>query len=222
LGSKATQRQRAREALEDGQPPFRLVVGNTDIHIDEVIVHAVGDAIQESGRGPDVECVSCPTMEAIESHARRHSIDLFVIVLNSLTDCTVNTVLRRIRAFKVTHRKPILALAGFHPPSHSPSSFRAAALEAGVDAFLWFPFSLDELKHKVECLFTQNGEATEPTEATTVRRGQIDYPTEGFELRWDAEALHIQVTDYEAGTLSITWDDILSLARIARGGRCPS
>jgi hypothetical protein len=47
------------------------------------------------------------------------------------------------------------------------------------------------------------------------REGTIEYLEEGFLLKWDARELCIMVTDYHAGSLRLSWKDLLALARVA-------
>jgi hypothetical protein len=45
--------------------------------------------------------------------------------------------------------------------------------------------------------------------------GHIDYPREGFTIFWDAHGLRIDVIDYNAKPLHLSWDTILDLAKRA-------
>jgi len=47
------------------------------------------------------------------------------------------------------------------------------------------------------------------------RSGRIDYDPEGFILFWDNVGLSIQVTDYHAGILQLSWNTVLDLAKRA-------
>jgi hypothetical protein len=46
--------------------------------------------------------------------------------------------------------------------------------------------------------------------------GRLDYSDEGYAVVWDADGLHIETLDYHVGTLSLSWETILDLARRAR------
>ncbi|OGP49623.1 MAG: hypothetical protein A2Y79_04815 [Deltaproteobacteria bacterium RBG_13_43_22] len=48
--------------------------------------------------------------------------------------------------------------------------------------------------------------------------GHIDYPREGFTIFWDAHGLRIDVIDYNAEPLYLSWDTILDLAKRAGSG----
>jgi hypothetical protein len=48
--------------------------------------------------------------------------------------------------------------------------------------------------------------------------GRLDFPQEGFALFWDNAGLHIEVIDYHAEVLHLTWDTLLDLARRAGHG----
>ena len=52
-------------------------------------------------------------------------------------------------------------------------------------------------------------------EAEPQRAGRIEYVEQGFILHWDETGLQIQVTDYHARPLRLSWKDILALARVA-------
>ncbi len=43
----------------------------------------------------------------------------------------------------------------------------------------------------------------------------LDFPREGYELRWDADGLLVRATDYHAGELKLPWKLLLELARKA-------
>lgn len=47
--------------------------------------------------------------------------------------------------------------------------------------------------------------------------GAIEYVVEGYVLRWGAAGLEIQATEYRAGKLRLSWDDLRGLA--LRSGR---
>ncbi len=47
-------------------------------------------------------------------------------------------------------------------------------------------------------------------------RGEIVYEQQGFAIRWDPVGLEIDVIDYHAKTLRLSWKDLLALERIAR------
>ena len=52
-------------------------------------------------------------------------------------------------------------------------------------------------------------------EAEPERAGRIEYVEQGFILHWDEMGLQIQVTDYHAKPLRLSWKEILSLAKVA-------
>jgi len=47
--------------------------------------------------------------------------------------------------------------------------------------------------------------------------GEIEYPGEGFTLRWNPDGLEIHVTEYHAEVLTVPWSTLLELARKAKG-----
>jgi len=49
------------------------------------------------------------------------------------------------------------------------------------------------------------------------RNGRIEYLEEGFILHWDEHHLSVEVIDYHATVLRLTWKDVLALAGIASG-----
>jgi len=49
------------------------------------------------------------------------------------------------------------------------------------------------------------------------RSGKIEYPSEGFSVHWDRTGLEIQVTEYHAGILRLSWGTVLELASKAAG-----
>lgn len=44
------------------------------------------------------------------------------------------------------------------------------------------------------------------------KTGSIDLPREGYCIKWDEVGLQIEVTDYHAEKLNLSWMDILMLA----------
>ncbi len=42
--------------------------------------------------------------------------------------------------------------------------------------------------------------------------GTIQHPAEGFSIRWSRRGLEIQVTDYHATRLRLSWSSLLELA----------
>ena len=44
------------------------------------------------------------------------------------------------------------------------------------------------------------------------KTGSIDLPREGYFIKWDPDGLQIEVTDYHAEKLNLSWVDILMLA----------
>jgi hypothetical protein len=48
--------------------------------------------------------------------------------------------------------------------------------------------------------------------------GYLDFPSEGIRIFWDESGLRIQVIDYHAGILQLSWETILDLAQRARKG----
>ena len=50
------------------------------------------------------------------------------------------------------------------------------------------------------------------------KTGSIDLPREGYCIKWDEGGLQIEATDYHAGTLNLSWTDILTLAEQYRPG----
>ncbi len=46
--------------------------------------------------------------------------------------------------------------------------------------------------------------------------GRIEYPDQGFAVVWDERGLTIEVLDYHAGPLHLSWETIRDLARRAR------
>jgi hypothetical protein len=49
------------------------------------------------------------------------------------------------------------------------------------------------------------------------RSGKIEYPSEGFSVHWNRRGLEIQVTEYHAGILKLSWGTLLDLASKAAG-----
>jgi len=47
------------------------------------------------------------------------------------------------------------------------------------------------------------------------RSGRIDYVPEGYRLTWSETGLQIEATDYHAGKLNFTWEQIFDLAERA-------
>jgi hypothetical protein len=45
--------------------------------------------------------------------------------------------------------------------------------------------------------------------------GKVDYLREGFILHWDEQGLTLEVIDYHATTLTLSWKDVRSLAKLA-------
>jgi hypothetical protein len=54
------------------------------------------------------------------------------------------------------------------------------------------------------------------------RSGRIDYASQGFSLHWDQTGLQVQVTDYHAKTLRLSWGQLLALARLAGAPDAPA
>ena len=54
-----------------------------------------------------------------------------------------------------------------------------------------------------------------PSGTEPVRQGRINYLEQGFVLHWDEQGLRIEVTDYHAAVLRLSWGDILALAKVA-------
>ena len=50
------------------------------------------------------------------------------------------------------------------------------------------------------------------------RQGKIPYLDQGYVLHWDERGLRVQVIDYQAGILSLPWEHVLALAKMAQGG----
>ena len=44
------------------------------------------------------------------------------------------------------------------------------------------------------------------------KTGSMDFPTEGYCVKWDQSGLQIEATDYHAGTLNLPWAYIMKLA----------
>ena len=51
--------------------------------------------------------------------------------------------------------------------------------------------------------------------------GQLEYPREGFVIRWDPRGLTIEVVDYHSEVLHLSWEMLQDLARRARPGPSP-
>ena len=54
-----------------------------------------------------------------------------------------------------------------------------------------------------------------PSDTRPVRQGRINYLEQGFVLHWDEHGLRIEVTDYHAAVLQLSWGDIFALAKVA-------
>jgi hypothetical protein len=56
-----------------------------------------------------------------------------------------------------------------------------------------------------------------PFDTAPVKHGRINYLEQGFVLHWDEQGLRIEVTDYHATALRLSWGDIFALAKVAGG-----
>jgi DNA-binding response OmpR family regulator len=206
---------------------FRVVLGSADTTMDACLAALISELMDDSGDEREREFISSSSIEEMDGLACCRPVDLFVLVLNNLREGSL-TVLDRMRALKEKHRTHILGLAGSYPPPHSASSFRVAALEAGADAFLPLPPSIDEFRdHVCRLLGFKPAPRIAPRAAVgtvhrvepSVRSGHLEYPAEGYSLRWDGRGLQVRATDHHAGTLRLRWEDLMALAKIARGER---
>ena len=50
---------------------------------------------------------------------------------------------------------------------------------------------------------------------STLKResGKIEYPTQGYVLRWGERGVEIETTEYHATRLQITWEELCALAK---------
>ena len=109
---------------------LNIILGNSDDAINDFFSRTVEKVVKKKYR---LNIDSFFYIEDIKNHAKKYSIDLFVIVVNNVilrqenpSDNRIEKVLEFIRELNDTHNRPIIALYGWPDDPHFPDKTEKA------------------------------------------------------------------------------------------------
>ena len=137
---------------------MKILIGNLDDLFTEILSEIIRDAIK---RKHDVTVISSSYSDELQQIAEENEIDIFILVLNNIIyhsklsfQKRMENSLHLINHFKMTYKKPVIALSGWNEDS---SYITRAKLSA--DFFFPIPFETDAFGKAIrKCLDLKEAE----------------------------------------------------------------
>ena len=183
---------------------IRILIGNLDNNITELISTCIRDAIKDKC---DLDVVSTAHSDELLELAKGKSFDLSILVLNNIlfssdnlpVEKRIESSLEVIAHLKTTYKIPIIAIIGWP----DEPSFEERAKHAGASFFFKLPFNPADFRNAVSRLLTECSRDCDQ-ERRKYQHGLIGPEQQKQEKFKDLEKMFLEEKEY-ANNAKATW-----------------